>query len=112
MVWYQRPRNKYGAKKTVFKDRVYHSKGEAGYAAELELRRKAGEIKEIIPQFRLALNVNGYHITNYYVDFKVTLKDGSEELHEYKGAVTDTFRLKWKLCEALYGKKYKMILIK
>jgi len=111
-MYYQRPRNKYGAKKTVFNDRLYMSKGEAGYAQELELRKKAGEITEIVPQFRLRLDVNGYHICDYLVDFKVTMKDGSEELHEYKGFVTMLWQYKWRLTEALYGKQYKLVLIK
>jgi len=88
------------------------SKGEAGYAQELELRKKAGEITEIVPQFRLRLDVNGYHICDYLVDFKVTMKDGSEELHEYKGFVTMLWQYKWRLTEALYGKQYKLVLIK
>ena len=111
-MYYQRPRNKFGAKKKEFGGRLYHSKGEAGYAQILELRKKAGEITEIVPQFRLSLDVNGYHICNYYVDFKVTMKDGSEEIHEYKGFMTMIFQMKWKLTEALYGEKYKMVLIK
>lgn len=111
-MFYQRARNKYGNKKQDYNGRLYMSKGEAGYARELELRKKAGEITEIVPQFRLSLDVNGYHICNYIVDFKVTLKDGSEEIHEYKGFSTPLFLYKWKLTEALYGNKYKMVLIK
>jgi len=111
-MYTQRPRNKYGAKRKEFNGRSYMSRGEAGYAQELEYRRKAGEIVEIVPQYRLSLDVNGYHIANYYVDFKVTLADGSEELHEYKGFETDVWRMKWKLTEALYGDQYKLVVIK
>lgn len=111
-MYTQRPRNKYGAKKKDFNGRMYMSKGEAGYAQELELRRRAGEIVEIVPQYKLSLDVNGYHICNYYVDFKCTMKDGSEELHEYKGFETTVWQLKWKLTEALYGDQYKLVVIK
>ena len=111
-MYYQRRRSKYGAKKTVFKDRLYMSKGEAGYAQELELRKKAGEILEIVPQYKLSLDVNGYHICNYYVDFKCTMADGSVELHEYKGFETMIWQMKWKLTEALYGEQYKLVVIK
>lgn len=108
----QRYGNKFGAKKKEFNGRIYMSKGEAGYAQELELRRKAGEILEITPQFRLSLDVNNYHICNYIVDFKCIMADGTIELHEYKGFVTDLWQMKWKLTEAVYGKQYKLVLIK
>ena len=111
-MFYQRSRNKYGAKSKIYNGRSYMSKGEAGYAWELEQRRKNGEIEEIKPQFKLSLDVNGFHICNYYVDFLVILPDGSKELHEYKGFETDLWRLKWKLTEALYGEEYKLVLIK
>jgi hypothetical protein len=88
------------------------SKGEAGYARDLELRKRAGEIKEIIPQFKLSLDVNGYHICNYYVDFKLVMADDTEEIHEWKGFATQLWLFKWKLTEALYGYKYKMVLIR
>ena len=110
-MWIQKRGNKYGAKKKEYNGRLYMSKGEAGYARDLELRKRAGEITEIIPQYKISLDVNGYHICNYIVDFRITLSDGSIEFHEWKGFSTDVFRLKWKLCEALYGKQYKMVLI-
>ena len=111
-MYFQRRKNKFGAKTTLFNNRLYMSKGEAGYARELELRKKAGEIKEIVPQFRLRLDVNGYHICDYLVDFKVTMADGTEELHEYKGFSTMLWQYKWRLTEALYGKIYKLVIIK
>ena len=88
------------------------SKKEAGYAQELDLRKKAGEIKEIDPQFRLRLDVNGFHICDYLVDFRVVMADGSEELHEVKGWETMLWQYKWRLTEALYGDKYKLVVIK
>lgn len=111
-MWTQKRGSKYGNKTKVFNGLQYDSKAEAHYAQELQLRQKAGEIKEIVPQFRLSLDVNNYHICNYIVDFMVILSDGSKELHEVKGFATDIFRFKWKLTEAIYGKEYKMILIK
>lgn len=108
----QRYKNKYGAARKEYNGRTYMSKGEAGYAAELDLRKRAGEIKEIIPQYRLSLDVNGYHICNYIVDFKVVMADDTIEFHEYKGFETDLWRIKWKLAEAIYGKDYKLVVIK
>jgi hypothetical protein len=96
-----RTKKKYHNKTQVFGGRKYDSKLEAKYAEELEWRRKAGEIKEIIPQFKIDLKVNGIHICNYYVDFKIIMADGSVQFHEAKGYKTDVWILKWKLTQAL-----------
>jgi hypothetical protein len=93
--------NKYGAKGTEYNGRWYHSKFEASYASELDWRLKAGEVKEIIPQFKIELKVNDKHITNYYVDFKVILADGTIQFHEAKGFETAEWVIKWRLLEAL-----------
>lgn len=111
-MFYQRQGSKYGAQKKEYNGIYYHSKKEAGYAQELDLLKKAGEIQEWSGQVRLSLDVNGYHICNYVVDFMVINKDGEKELHEVKGFETDTWRLKWKLAEAIYGKQYRLVVIK
>lgn len=111
-MYYQRPRTKYGNKTKEYNGRTYHSHLEAKYAQELDLMLKAGEIKEVKPQHRVSLDVNGYHICNYIVDFLVTNNDDTQELWEIKGFQTDLFNFKWKLTEALYGKQYKLVLIK
>jgi|TARA_R100001163_G_C5053996_1_gene190550 hypothetical protein len=98
---YQNRGNKYKAIKQKFNGRTYHSKKEAAYAAQLELRKLAGEIKHIKPQHRLQLYVEGKLICNYYIDFKVTNFDNTTELIEVKGFETDLWRLKWKLTESL-----------
>ncbi len=95
------PKNKYNAKKTVFGGRKYDSKFEAKVAADLEWRKKAGELKEIIPQFKIPLAVNGHHIANYYMDFKVIHKDGQVEFIEVKGFETPVWRMKWRILEAI-----------
>lgn len=108
-----KPRAKYGNKKTEYKGRKYDSKREATHAAILDLRIKAKEVKEVVPQFKISLDVNGHHICNYFIDFKVTLIDGSVEYHEVKGFETDVWKIKWKLTKALYGKgKAKWLIIK
>ena len=98
---YLRRTNKYKAEKQTFNGRSYHSKKEADFAANLEWQKKAGEIKEIIPQYKLDIRVKGKHITNYFIDFKVVYTDGRTELIEVKGFATDVWNLKWKLTEAL-----------
>lgn len=102
MVYRVRQGNKYGSTSHEYDGRVYHSKAEANYAQELDLLLKAGELLEVIPQYRIPLNVRGKHICDYLVDFKVIHSDGSEELIEVKGMVTEIWRLKWKLTEAIY----------
>ena len=80
------------------------SKFEAGKAQELELLKKAGEIVGFKEQVKIALEVNGYHICNYFIDFVIEHNDGEIEYLETKGYATDVWKMKWKLFEALYDK--------
>ena len=80
------------------------SKFEASKAQELELLKRAKEIKGYEEQVKIPLEVNGYHICNYYIDFVVQHNDGDTEYVETKGYATDVWKLKWKLFEALYDK--------
>lgn len=93
--------NKFNAKRQDYNGKWYHSKGEAAYAAELDWLQKAGEIKSWERQVKIDLKVNGIHITNYFVDFKVITKDGIVQYHEYKGVETPDFIIKWNLLHAL-----------
>lgn len=107
---YTKSRTKYNNQSKEYNGRVYHSKFEAKVAQDLDLRLSAGEIKEVIPQFKIRLDVGDFHICNYYVDFKVIHNDGSIEYIEVKGFETQLWRLKWKLFEALYADKENIIL--
>ena len=78
------------------------SKFEAGKALELEMMKKAGEIKDFEEQKVLELVVNGYIVCTYKIDFVVYHHDGTVEYIETKGWVTPEWKLKWKLFEALY----------
>jgi hypothetical protein len=109
--------NKYNSRKQEYNGRTYHSMKEANYAAELDLLKRAGEIKDWIPQFRIEFIWNGYHIGDYLVDFKVIMLDGTIEFREVKGYETDMWRWKWRMCEAMFAKdiqkgKVKLVLIK
>ena len=68
--------NKYRNKKCKFNNRTYHSRREAGDAMWLDALLKQGLIKEVIPQHKISIDINGVHITNHFVDFKVILNDG------------------------------------
>lgn len=98
----QKSANKYNSTSHEYNGRVYHSKAEAGWAQNYDLMLKSGELTEVIPQYKIPLDVNGKHICNYIIDFKLTHADGEEEYAEIKGFDTDTWRLKFKLLEALH----------
>jgi hypothetical protein len=102
---------KYHSKTQSYNGRNYQSILECNYAMQLDWRVKAKEVKEWIPQFKLDLRVNGCHITNYFIDFKVIFADGHEEYHEVKGYETDVWKMKWDLSKALFP-DYTFVLIK
>lgn len=108
-------KNKYNAKKQRYNGRTYDSKLEASYAMELDWRKRAGEIKEIIPQYKIDLRVNGKHICNYYMDFKLIMADDSVEFHEVKGFEADLWKMKWRITEATLHEiepNAKLVLVK
>ena len=107
-------KNKYQAKRTAYSGRVYHSKREAQYAQQLDLRKLAGEIKSITPQFRVPIVIQGTLICTYVVDFKVVTSTGEIELIEVKGYSTYAWQIKWKLLKALLPSLFpdaKLILV-
>ena len=83
----------------------YDSKFEAGLARTLEILKKAKKIKDFEEQVKIPLEVNGYHICNYYIDFVIHHLDGTVEYREAKGFSTPVWKLKWKLFEATYSDK-------
>lgn len=97
----QKKKSKYKNETARYGDRIYHSRKEARYAAQLDWRMKAGEVREWKPQYKIDIRLKGVHICNYYIDFKVWLSDGSIELVEVKGPQTEVWRLKWRLTKAL-----------
>ena len=106
MTWrYRYGGNKYHAVSSTYNGISYHSKKEAAYAAELDLRVKAKDIKGWERQKKISLDINGYHICNYYMDFVVEHNDGTFEYVEVKGFETEEWRLKWKLTEAIFSKE-------
>lgn len=86
------------------------SKFEAGKAQELELLKKAGEIKDFQEQVKIPLIVNDLIVCDYWIDFVIEHNDGTTEYLETKGYATDTWKLKWKLFEALYSGKPDVLL--
>lgn len=102
MTYFQKTYYK-SAKKTEYKGSIYDSKFEAQQAIELDMLLKAGEILGWDRQVKIPLEVNGYLVANYYIDF-VVYRDGETEYIESKGYPTEVWKLKWRLFEALYTK--------
>ena len=99
---------KYRNTPTVYRGREYDSAREAQYAAELDLRVKAGEIVGWVPQFPIPLEGG-----TYVADFLVILPDFSAELHEVKGEATrklQTYRRNVRAVRERYGKEVKEVL--
>jgi hypothetical protein len=99
-MYYQR--SKWGrAKKTVVDGVKYDSKFEASEAKDLTLLLKAGKIAGFESHVRIPLEVNGFHVSDYYIDFQVIHLDGTTEYIETKGLKTAVWALKWKILEAM-----------
>lgn len=99
--------NKYGAKRTEFNGKNYDSKFEASVAAELELRKTAGDIKDYDTQYKVeceAYTKDGDHAftIKHKVDFRIHHNDGSYELHEAKGIETADYKFRRKCLEELW----------
>jgi len=100
-VRWQSP-SKYKNQRAEHNGVTYHSKKEANFAAELDLRKKAGDIKGWDRQVKMSIDVNGHHICNYYLDFRIFHNDETVEFVEVKGFLTPEANLKMKLFEALH----------
>lgn len=101
MTWTQKTKY-FNTKKVNYNNKAYDSKFEADYGATLELRKRSGEIEGFDTHIRIPLIVNEYTVCDYYIDFIIYHKDGTEEYVETKGWATPVFKLKWKIFCALY----------
>ncbi len=80
----------------------YASQLEARYAMDLDLRVKGNDIKSWERQIKIPLDVNGEHISNYYIDFIIEHNDGVKEYVEVKGMETQVWKFKWRLFTAIF----------
>lgn len=100
--------NKYHAKKTWMKGRIYDSKKEANRAFELELLAKYGKIQDLQKQVPFVLQ-EGYvnrlgkkiRPITYIADFTY-IEDGKLIVEDTKGMETDVFKIKRKILEYKY----------
>jgi hypothetical protein len=110
-LWFER-KNKYKAKRSgCQQNHIHDSAGEAEYCNQLELMRRAGEIKSYETQVYFNLHgVGGSPVARHKVDFLVKTKINTQEVHEFKGVETPEWKIKRKLFEAEYhGIKYVVI---
>lgn len=116
----QKTRNKFNARRTEYNGRSYDSKLEANLAAQLDLRLKAGELTEVIPQFKVEMwcyreNGDKAFLVKHKVDFRVQHKDGSYELIEAKGVETTDYKWRRKFLENIWlptNKDYTYTVVK
>ena len=100
-------KSKYRATKTEYNGRKYDSKLEARVAWELDMRLKAGEFVEIVPQYRIKLYVylpdgSKADLFTYVCDFRCELATGGYLLVEAKGFLTDIYRTKRKILDLVW----------
>lgn len=83
----------------------FDSKAEARYYGELKLRQIAGDIKYFLRQvpFHLPGNIV------YRCDFSVFENNGDIRYIDVKGVITDKYKMKKKLVEALYPIKIEEV---
>lgn len=108
---------RYNHVKTVYNGREYASRGEAAYAAHLDLLKAAGAIKDWEPQVPFVL-VDAPHPwklvgrgkvkrparvkVTLIVDFRVWDHDGTYRCVDYKGVETPVWKLKATLWLAVH----------
>lgn len=98
-------RHKFNAQSVVTDGVRYASKKEARYAAQLELRKKAGEVVFYLTQVPIRLPGG----TKLVVDFLEFLSDGTARFVDAKGVETEAFRIKRREIEALYPIKIETV---
>jgi hypothetical protein len=102
----QKRPNKFNAEPTVVDGIRFDSKKEAAYYGTLQVRKRCGEITEILIHKKFKLAVNGVHICDYEADFVITLASGKVQVLDVKGAATEglpIFRMKKALMMAVHG---------
>ncbi|MEC9268509.1 MAG: DUF1064 domain-containing protein [Pseudomonadota bacterium] len=101
----QRPRSKYGNKKTEIDGITFDSAKEARRYSELRLLERAGEISDLECHPVYPIEINGKRICKVVPDFGY-LEDGRRVVEDVKSPITRKnreYRLKKKLVEAVHG---------
>lgn len=100
-------RSKYGNVQANYNGKKYHSSLEARYAQYLDMMKKVSDpktgVRRWYGQVKYPIEVNSQLVCNYIADFLIEYKDGHKEVHDTKGYITETYRIKKKLMRAVYG---------
>lgn len=103
---------KYNNRKVEIDGHKFDSKLEAQYYEFLKHKKATGKIKDFSLQPRYTLQETfkrdgkTYRSITYIADFEVLHNDGSTQVIDVKGMMTDVFKIKAKLFTKLYGKLY------
>lgn len=100
----EKRKNKYNNKQIKVNGILYHSKNEYARECILRTQQKAGIIKDLKRQIEFSLDVDGVHICNYVADWSYTVTKGNiPVVEDFKGVITDVFRIKSNLMKACHG---------
>jgi hypothetical protein len=95
-------RTAWGASPKLYRDVKYLSTGEANYAANLDRRKNAGDIRSWGRARTFRLEIDGKQCGRYTPDFKITHLDGREEYVEVKGRRVREFAFRYKVFRQCY----------
>ncbi len=100
-----RVRNVSAPEERIYNGRVYASKAECRFAAELDIQKRCAAIADWTAQVPYAIVwPGGRLICQHIVDFEVIENDGRIKVFEVKGWQSEVWRLKRKLFAAMYPK--------
>lgn len=110
-----KPKSKYGNKKVEIDGHVFHSIAESKYYLQVKwlLENKQILLYRLQPRYRLldGFEKHGkkHRPIDYVADFEIHKLDGSIEVIDVKGAITDVFRIKQKMFEKKYPHKLSLV---
>ncbi|WP_376957696.1 DUF1064 domain-containing protein [Azospirillum sp. A26] len=96
------PKSKYRARRTVVDGISFASALEAKRWTVLRQRERLGLIRELVRQPKFPLRVNDVLVCTYIGDFSYRTSQGTFVLEDAKGYLTDVYKLKKRLLEALH----------
>lgn len=111
----KRARSKYRNRKVEIDGITFDSKAEARYYKELQLRKRAGDIQffRLQPRYQVmpAFEKGGikYRAIHYVADFEIHHNDGSIEVVDVKGMITEVAKIKFKLFHKRYPHKLTLV---
>lgn len=111
----QPKQNKYHNKHAVVDGHSFDSRAEARYYNQLKLRKRAGDIQffRLQPKYQLMAGFEKdgvkHRAIHYIADFEIHHKDGSIEVVDVKGTLTQVFRLKEKMFHKRFPHKLTLV---